>query len=107
MLNWIFVDKDSHMLRHGGRSDTLGGHVIGPWGWSNDEKWLTLEGDDGNFVAVEQANERWCLYWDPDGRIRRGEGSEDNTPVRWVPARLHRKMVFGMASSYVKDSEKR
>lgn len=115
MLNWIFVDKDTHMLRHGGRQETLGGHVIGPWGWSDDEQWLALEGDHGSFVAVEQANERWALFYDPDGRVRRGEmagregeegGRESNTPPRWIAARLHRNLVFGMDSSYVKGEKK-
>lgn len=108
MLNWIFVDKDSHLVRHGSRQDTLGGHTVGPWGWSEDEQWLTLEGDDGSFVALEQENERWALYYDGDGRIRRGEmegGGEDKQPPRWVAARLHRKLMFGMESRYVKGDK--
>lgn len=117
MLNWIFVDKDSGLVRHGSRQDTLGGHVIGPWSWSEDEKWLTLEGDDSSFVAIEQANERWALYYDPDGTIRRGEMDEEDEDEeegeggaceskqpspRWIGVRLHRKMMFGMESRYVK-----
>jgi hypothetical protein len=43
MLNWIFVDQDIHMVRHSGCKDTVG-HVIGPWGWSEDEQLLILEG---------------------------------------------------------------
>jgi hypothetical protein len=108
MLNWIFVDKDSGLLRHGSRQDTLGGHVIGPWSWSEDETWLTLKGDDESFVAVEQANERWALYYDPDGRIRRGEvegACESQQPPRWAAAKLRRKLKFGMESRYVKGDK--
>ncbi|KAK0715625.1 hypothetical protein B0H67DRAFT_245006 [Lasiosphaeris hirsuta] len=75
MLNWIFVDKDTHMVRHGGRQDTLGGHTIGPWNWSGDEQWLTLEGSEWQFVAVEQENKKWAVAWDGDGSLRRGGGA--------------------------------
>ncbi|KAK1759253.1 hypothetical protein QBC47DRAFT_371392 [Echria macrotheca] len=118
-LGWIFVDKDSHMVRHGSRAETLGGHTIGPWYWSNDEQWLTLEGDDGNFVAVEQENEKWAIAWDGDGKIRSsgepdeteeseeddeetGEGGERPKRLQWLPVKLRRRMQLGMESRYVK-----
>lgn len=117
MLNWIFVDKDSHMVRHGGRADTIG-HVPGPWGWTHDELWLTLEGDDNNFVAVEQENKNWCIFFDKDGSIQSGGDSEEDDledeegreagnndktkSVEWLPVKLHRKMMLGMESRYVK-----
>ncbi|KAL1845175.1 hypothetical protein VTK73DRAFT_972 [Phialemonium thermophilum] len=116
MLNWIYVDKDSHLLRHGGRSATLG-HVIGPWGWSDDERHVTLQGRDDHFVAVElKEYGRWALFHDPDGRVRRGEmslggGDDDGStaeggcPYRWHPVKLYRKMVFGMESRYVKGEK--
>lgn len=75
MLNWIFVDKDNNLLRHGGRQETLGGHVIGPWYWTDDEEWLTLDKDDSHFVAVLLPNDKWSIAWDRDGRIR--ESGED------------------------------
>ena len=78
MLNWIFVDKDSHMLRHGGRQATLGGHTIGPWGWSDNEQCLTLRGDEQNFVAVEQ-NHRWALFFEPEHHNRGSHIDNMNT----------------------------
>ncbi|KAK3687478.1 hypothetical protein B0T22DRAFT_129365 [Podospora appendiculata] len=126
MLNWIFVDKDNHMVRHGGRQETLGGHVIGPWHWSADEKWLTLEGSDADFVAVQVENKKWAIAWDRDGSIRSGgdefdgeSGSEEDEesagdahkevgsaprPRKWVSVRLRRKLKMGMESSYVKGA---
>ncbi|KAK0718077.1 hypothetical protein B0T26DRAFT_645097 [Lasiosphaeria miniovina] len=112
-LNWIFVDKDSNMVRHGGRQDTLGGHTIGPWNWSSDEQWLTLEGDAARFVAVEQENRKWAVAWDRDGSIRNGgcddedeggDGDEDEShqPRKRAPIMLHRRMQLGMESRYVK-----
>ncbi|KAL2127518.1 hypothetical protein VTI74DRAFT_10611 [Chaetomium olivicolor] len=132
MLNWIFVDKDTNLVRHGGRQDTLGGHTIGPWYWSNDEQWLTLEGDPSQFVAVQLDNKKWAVAWDKDGFFslqgssrggkgkKNREGSETETeetgheenghgdparrPRKWVPVMLHRKMQLGMESRYVKES---
>ncbi|OIW32542.1 hypothetical protein CONLIGDRAFT_678932 [Coniochaeta ligniaria NRRL 30616] len=125
-LNWIYVDKDSHMVRHGSRQETIG-HVIGPWGWSSDEQWLTLEGDDSKFVAVEQENKKWCIFYDRDGRIQNGgdgeDGEEDTLEdeeeggegkpakrtkekpnVEWLPVKLRRRMMLGMESRYVKGA---
>ncbi|KAK4233658.1 hypothetical protein C8A03DRAFT_19299 [Achaetomium macrosporum] len=127
MLNWIFVDKDTNMVRHGGRQDTLGGHTIGPWYWSDDEQWLTLEGDESRFVAVQTENKKWAIAWDRDGRFSKNtrvaeeaseteseteleteqtEGQNDFTrrPRKWVPVMLHRKLQLGMESRYVKGS---
>jgi len=132
-LGWIFVDKDSHLVRHGSRGETLGGHTIGPWHWSNDEQWLTLEGDDANFVAVQLENKKWVVAWDGDGRIRSSGGtdeteesdeSEDEVdaedkgeegeggdlkrprrPLQWLPIKLRRRMQLGMESRYVKGEK--
>jgi hypothetical protein len=120
MLNWIFVNKDSGLLRHGGRQETLGGHTIGPWHWTDDEKWLTLEGDASRFVAAQLENKKWAIAWDRDGRFSRcgersGDGMETEVetesqgappgrPRKWVPVMLQRKMQLGMESRYVKGS---
>ncbi|KAL2018512.1 hypothetical protein VTK56DRAFT_797 [Thermocarpiscus australiensis] len=125
MLNWIFVDKDSNMIRHGGRQDTFGGHTVGPWYWSDDEQWLTLRGDASRFVAVQLENKNWAIAWDRDGS-RRWSGGESETggetesetgemegpdgsgvvanhrPRKWIPIMLRRKMQLGMESRYVK-----
>lgn len=53
MLNWLYVDKDTGAIRYGSRKDTIG-HVIGPWAWSEDEEFLTMDGDDWRFIAVEE-----------------------------------------------------
>lgn len=53
MLNWLYVDKDTGAIRYGSRKDSEG-HVIGPWGWSEDEQFLVIDGDDWRFIAVEE-----------------------------------------------------
>ncbi|KAK0621619.1 hypothetical protein B0T17DRAFT_493422 [Bombardia bombarda] len=117
MLNWIFVDKDTHMVRHGGRGETLGGHIIGPWYWSADEQRLTLEGDDSNFVAVQDENKKWSIAWDRDGSIRGSNGTDEGEeggkaqggskkrPQLWLPIKLHRRLQLGMESRYVKGDK--
>ncbi|KAK3988510.1 hypothetical protein QBC44DRAFT_329183 [Cladorrhinum sp. PSN332] len=126
MLNWIFVDKDTMMVRHGGRMDTLGGHTVGPWHWTNDEKWLTLQGDAARFVAVEMENKNWAIAWDRDGyfsaemeseteeseteeeveenRDKEGNRGGRKKRPRWLPILLQRRMQLGMESRYVKGA---
>ena len=116
MLNWLFVDKDTNMVRHGGRQDTLGGHTVGPWFWSDDEQWLTLEEDSFKFVAVQQDNKKWAVALDRDGAFSAGagpgkEGSKTEAktertrrPRKWIPIMLRRRLQLGMESRYVKGA---
>ncbi|KAM5343220.1 hypothetical protein ACJ41O_014186 [Fusarium nematophilum] len=96
-LNWIYVDRDSHAVTYGARKDTVG-HVIGPWGWSADDRFLTLEGDHDSFVAVEESKGRWAVYWDPEGDVEEAAGEEACRPVR-----LRRRLQLGVESRYVRD----
>ncbi|ERS95233.1 uncharacterized protein SPSK_06623 [Sporothrix schenckii 1099-18] len=104
MLNWIYADKDTGRLLHAGRKDTLG-HRVGPWGWSDDETWLTYEGDATRFVAAQEEiaigdeiTPVWGIYLqDPDA-------DEDVADGRGVPILIRRS--FGMESKYVRDSQR-
>ncbi|KAI6778964.1 uncharacterized protein J7T54_002606 [Emericellopsis cladophorae] len=90
MLNWIFVDGSTGAVRFGGKKATEG-HVIGPWGWSADEHFLTLQQDPASFRARKGEDGRWSVYWDPEGE---GAG---------LPLRLRRRMMQqGVESRYVK-----
>ncbi|TDZ16876.1 hypothetical protein Cob_v010252 [Colletotrichum orbiculare MAFF 240422] len=97
MLNWIYVDADTRAVKHGGRKDTVG-HVIGPWGWTDDDKYLMLRGSELGFVAVLEDDGRWAVYWDPDGRLRQGY-----EPDECVEIALRRQMALGIESAYVRD----
>ncbi|KAK0746704.1 hypothetical protein B0T18DRAFT_391099 [Schizothecium vesticola] len=106
---WYFTypSEEQHMGLPGGDA---GGHTVGPWGWSPDEQWLTLEGKAGEFVAVEQENGKWAVAWDADGSIRNkgdesDESGEGGEGVNWLPVRLQRRMQLGMESRYIKKSE--
>lgn len=52
-LNWLYVDKHTGAVCYAGRKDTEG-HIIGPWGWSEDEQFLVIDDDDWRFIAVEE-----------------------------------------------------
>lgn len=92
MLNWIYVDKDTHELKYGGKKDTID-HVIGTWGWSADEHFLVLKGNAEPFVARREDDGRWAVYWDPKGKMK-------NTQT----LRLRRRMQQqGVESRYVRD----
>ncbi|KAK4244902.1 hypothetical protein C7999DRAFT_34776 [Corynascus novoguineensis] len=115
MLNWIFVDKESNAVRHGGRQDTLGGHTVGPWFWTDDEQWLTLEGDAFRFVAVQTEDRKWAVAWDCDGFFSEGghhstsetesETERPGRPRKWIPIMLRRRLQLGMESRYVKGAD--
>lgn len=103
MLNWLYINKDSHAVGYGARKDTVG-HVIGPWGWSADEQFLTMQGKDDVFVAKlerdsESGSERWVVYWDPESEILATTEVEEECK----PVRLRRAMLLGMQSKYVRD----
>ncbi|KAM0453601.1 hypothetical protein ACHAPV_008935 [Trichoderma viride] len=103
MLNWLYINKDSHAVGYGARKDTVG-HVIGPWGWTADEQFLTIQGKDDVFVAKlerdsESGSERWVVYWDPESEILATTEVEEECK----PVRLRRAMLLGMQSKYVRD----
>lgn len=78
-LRWVFRDAKTHEMRWGGRPDSEG-HICGPFDWTKDEQYLTMEDWEG-WLAVrlpedevkEQINAElgmtdardiWRLYFD-------------------------------------------
>ncbi|KAG8411705.1 hypothetical protein J3458_015292 [Metarhizium acridum] len=64
MLNWIYVDKNTHEVKYGERSAAQG-HITGPFDCTRQDRRLTLEGWEG-FAAVEESPGIWALYFDRD-----------------------------------------
>ncbi|KAJ5216267.1 uncharacterized protein N7498_002674 [Penicillium cinerascens] len=78
-LRWVFLDKNTHELRWGGRPDSEG-HVCGPFDWSKDETYVTLDGWEGwlavrlpddethdrtnHELGIDDGREVWRLYFD-------------------------------------------
>jgi hypothetical protein len=61
-LNWIYVDKQTHELKHGDRAASQR-HIVGPWDVTKTDRRLTLEGWEG-FMAVRYEPGVWALYYD-------------------------------------------
>lgn len=75
ILNWIYVDKDTYEVKHGVRAQAQP-NITGPFDCTRQDRRLTLEGWEG-FVAVEEEDGLWALYFDRDddglkGKVRRG-----------------------------------
>ncbi|KAI9770058.1 MAG: hypothetical protein M1839_003286 [Geoglossum umbratile] len=95
MLNWIYVDRETRELKYGSRTQSLG-NIVGPWSWTEDEQWLTLEDSQG-FVVVEE-EEGWALYYDKDG-----DWSGLPSKGKILDVGLKRKLLCGLESRYVRD----
>lgn len=92
-LGWIYVDKNTHELKYGNRSQSI--DHVGPWDWSEgDERNLTLENKKGAFVAVEEGDGSWGVYFDRDEdeleRVLEEQGKLDNA---FTPVILRRRLV--------------
>lgn len=92
LLNWIYADKDTHELKYGNRTQSVE-HIVGPWDWTEDERVILLE-EKNAFIAVEEGEGEWALYFDRDGdqlaRILEMQGKLDNA---FVPVSLVRRIA--------------
>ncbi|KAI2633405.1 hypothetical protein GGS21DRAFT_133852 [Xylaria nigripes] len=96
VLNWVYADKDTGLLHYGGRKDTIG-HIIGPWSWTEDEEYVTLEGEK-YFVAVQNDDGTWCVHYDKNGDL-----DEVMAPRDVVEVELHRELQLGVSSRMTRD----
>ena len=67
MLNWIYVDKDTFEVKYASRSGSIQHHV-GDFDWTSedsDNSCITFDEFEG-FVAVEEQDNLWALYFDYD-----------------------------------------
>lgn len=92
MLNWLYADKDTHEVKYGNRTQSIA-HVVGPWDWADEETTVTLEKKD-MFVAVEEEDGKWAVYFDRDEdwceRVLAERGLDGK---RVVDIRIRRKML--------------
>jgi hypothetical protein len=93
LLNWIYADTETHELRYGNRSQSVE-QVVEPWDWSKDERNILLEGKEKAFIAVEEKEGEWALYYDRDGdELARVLEEQDLLDRAFVPVTLVRKIV--------------
>jgi hypothetical protein len=93
LLNWIYADTETHELRYGNRSQSVE-QLVEPWDWCKNEKIISLQGKQNAFIAVEEEEGEWALYYDRDGdelaRVLEEQGMLD---CAFVPVKLVRKVV--------------
>lgn len=92
MLNWIYVDKDTYEVKYAARSGSIMHHV-GDYDWttdSNEDSCITLDGFEG-FVAVEEADGTWALYFDIDDDGLKSKKKGRKT----VEVHLQRRIIVG------------
>ncbi|PLB44634.1 VPS28-domain-containing protein [Aspergillus steynii IBT 23096] len=92
LLHWIYADKETHQLKYGNRTGSAE-HIVGPWDWTDEEKTITLE-ENRQFVAVQEEDGAWAVYFDRDRDDLEGvleeQGKLDNA---FAPINLKRSMV--------------
>ncbi|KAJ5676587.1 uncharacterized protein N7477_002220 [Penicillium maclennaniae] len=92
LLNWIYADKDTYELKYGNRTQSVE-HLVGPWDWTEDEKTILLE-QKSTFVAVEEEEGEWALYFDRDGdELARVLEEQDMLDCAFVPVTLVRRIA--------------
>ncbi|KAK5701026.1 hypothetical protein LTR97_005545 [Elasticomyces elasticus] len=66
MLNWIYIDKDTYCLSYANRSGSIMHHV-GSFDWTSEDNDSSILFDDWEgFMAVEEEEGKWALYFDMD-----------------------------------------
>lgn len=62
IMNWIYVDKETHEVKYGVRLDAQP-NLTGPFDCTRQDRRLTFDGWEG-FCAVEEESGIWALYFD-------------------------------------------
>jgi hypothetical protein len=68
------VDQETYEVKYGLRQDSEH-QLVGPWDCTRIDKRVTLEGWEG-FMAVEENEGSWALYFDRDDNGLEGKRSK-------------------------------
>lgn len=89
-LNWVYVDRETQEVRYGVKSAAQSHHT-GPWDCTAVDKRMTFEGWEG-FVAVQEDDGQWALYFDRGDNGLQGEGLIGSRgPRRMLEVQLRRR----------------
>ncbi|CZT17336.1 uncharacterized protein RCC_03170 [Ramularia collo-cygni] len=92
MLNWIYINKDTYEVKYASRSGSIMHHV-GDFDWTtedNEDSMVIFNKFEG-FVAVEEEEGKWALYFDYDD-----DGFQDKSKGRrTVEVHLQRRVLTG------------
>ncbi|CBX91655.1 hypothetical protein LEMA_P071630.1 [Plenodomus lingam JN3] len=64
IMNWIYIDRETHQVRYGVRADAQP-NLTGPFDCTRQDRRLTFDGWEG-WCAVEEVPGLWALYFDVD-----------------------------------------
>jgi hypothetical protein len=64
IMNWVYVDKETHEVKYGVRVDAQP-NLTGPFDCTRQDRRMTFDGWEG-FCAVEELPGLWALYFDVD-----------------------------------------
>ncbi|KAF2853189.1 hypothetical protein T440DRAFT_368018, partial [Plenodomus tracheiphilus IPT5] len=64
IMNWVYIDRDTHQVRYGVRADAQP-NLTGPFDCTRQDRRLTFDGWEG-WCAVEEVPGLWALYFDID-----------------------------------------
>ena len=68
--------------------------IVEPWDWCEEERVISLEGWRKRFMAVEEEEGEWALYYDRDGdELAAVLEEQDMLDCAFVPVTLVRKVV--------------
>lgn len=86
VLNWIYVDRETYEVKYGVRTQAQP-NINGPFDCTRQDRRMILEGWEG-FVAVEEKDHVWALYFDRDddglrGRVKPGTRVLEVELTRW------------------------
>jgi len=101
IMNWIFVDRESHEVKFGNRA-AAEPNLTGPFDVTRQDKRLKFAGWEG-FVAVLEDSGFWALYFDRDGDNLKAK-VKAGTPV--LEVELLRKEVREMKKMVVEHDFK-
>jgi len=94
MLNWIYVDGKTYRVSYGTRAEAEKGHLTGPMGltlMADGNSKITMDGWDG-YMAVEDENGEWSLFFDKDSDGL-SDKIEESLTKRVAQVELHRQML--------------
>lgn len=92
MLNWLYIDKDTFEVKYASRSGSIMHHV-GDFDWTSEENensMVTFNKSEG-FVAMEEEEGRWALYFDHDDDGLKTKKKRRRT----VEVHLQRRVITG------------
>jgi hypothetical protein len=64
IMNWVYIDRDTHEAKYGVRADAQP-NLTGPFDCTRQDRRLTFDDWEG-WCAVEEYEGHWCLYFDVD-----------------------------------------